>query len=261
MRNQSILRKYYIISAVCFIAISVCVICILILNRKETEAKIVYNTPSAKIIQDNRDMYKKHPSKIKSSNSQSDLVQKDISNSDDINPHKVINPPVNTSDNQSTSETVVTATNTAVSPHGFGSYPELPDRWPSDYWDREMSREHELIGRVRIKLYNEGKWTEGITIDHGTGLVYPIYRDTVYIRWGTFTDINGDTQRYIRSSKGHPDTIRNLEQIGIINEFSSEGSTIFNRMAVSESDLPSDIKFLTYSEGGIDPMQYLGFDK
>ncbi len=153
-----------------------------------------------------------------------------------------------------------------VSPHGFGPYPELPDKWPSDYWDKPMTREHELIGRVRIKLYtDEGKWAEGITIDHTTGMVHPIYKDTVYVRWGSFTGMDGKTHRYISSSKGHPDTLKRIGQYQhpvtiskLISKIKNGDNISFENMQVSENDLPSDINFISYEDGTIDPMLYLG---
>ncbi len=144
-----------------------------------------------------------------------------------------------------------------VSPHGFGPYPKLPDIWPKDYWDKERTRESELIGRVRIKLYNEGKWTEGATLDHDTGMVYPVYKDTVYVKWATYTDLKGNTRRYITSAKGYPDTMELLERAQHIKDM-PRSKLILDYLGLTEQSLPPGIKFVPYEEGAIDPIEYLG---
>ena len=160
-------------------------------------------------------------------------------------------------------EEIPTSADTRVSPYGFGPYPELPDRWPENYWDNIRSKEHELIGRVRIKLYEQGSWTEGIHLDDATGMVHPIYKDTVYVEWSTYTDIDGSVGRYITSSLGHPDTMSILNSLRHPPKF-LEGNT--NEIPrglgmIRERDLPSNIKFMTYDEGAIDPYEFLNLEK
>ena len=72
----------------------------------------------------------------------------------------------------------------SVSPHGFGPYPEIPEdyRYPqvdwSKYHDNPM---HELMIRVRIRLWKQGHQTQGI-LEESNGLLYPISRGTVYVQ-------------------------------------------------------------------------------
>lgn len=80
----------------------------------------------------------------------------------------------------------VAAEQVRVSPHGFGPYPKIPDGWPQGFFDRELTREHELLGRVRIKLHEQGIPTLGVGIDK-TGMVYPFDKDQVYITFGKQT--------------------------------------------------------------------------
>ena len=155
------------------------------------------------------------------------------------------------------------AENVPVSPYGFGPYPELPPPWPRDYWDGVRSKGHELIGRVRIKLYEEGVWADGMHRDDNTGMIHPIYQDTVYVEWGHYTNPDGTTERYITSSLGHPDTMDVLEKLRYPPEIMKEETDKIPRTLglIRESDLPTDIKFLTYDEGAIDPYEYLNLEK
>ena len=94
--------------------------------------------------------------------------------------------------NEIVSEEEASAEEVAVSPFGFGPYPEVPADFPEAIqvpWDWSQDLRHkfqellpnfELMTRVLIKLWNEG--------DHGltggiikNGTVYPQYPNTVYI--------------------------------------------------------------------------------
>lgn len=155
------------------------------------------------------------------------------------------------------------STDVRVSPYGFGPYPALPDRWPRDYWDNIRSKEHELIGRVRIKLYEQGTWADGIHMDDETGMVHPIYKDTVYVEWATYTDIDGSIQRYITSSLGHPDTLAMLDQVRYPPKLLQNGADEIPKELgmITENKLPPGIKFMTYDEGAIDPYEFLNLEK
>ena len=80
-----------------------------------------------------------------------------------------------------------------VSPHGLGPYPKTPDGYPhSKPFNDEMSLEHELLERVRIKLFNEyGVFADGIGMDNNIGLVQVVTKDQIYIGWGYTTDVDG----------------------------------------------------------------------
>ena len=84
-----------------------------------------------------------------------------------------------------------------VSPYGFGPYPEVPDGFPQNLmpvwtWSEERQQEQleglknfELMGRVLIKLWNQGDrdW-RGAQFDEQNGRVYPLYRNRIYVtRW------------------------------------------------------------------------------
>ena len=84
-----------------------------------------------------------------------------------------------------------------VSPFGFGPYPEVPDGFPQNLmpvwtWSEEKQQEQleglenfELMGRVLIKLWNQGeRGFVGVTRSDSNGKVYPLYRDRIYVtRW------------------------------------------------------------------------------
>ena len=73
------------------------------------------------------------------------------------------------------------------------------------------------------------------------GLVYPTIDNTVYIRW------DGETgDRYISEIAGDPDACDRLENI---IEVKGDDFT--------EADIPSDIKIVTYEDGGINPYTFL----
>ena len=131
-------------------------------------------------------------------------------------------------------------TNVPVSPYGFGPYPELPEGWPSDIWPRS-SPEHELMMRVEIKLISQGINVIGSTM--GDGLVYPTIQDTVYIEWD-----EEDGEKYISNLSGDPAACK---RINAIEEAKGEHERF------TEADIPSDIKVLSFQEGGIDPYQFL----
>ena len=126
-----------------------------------------------------------------------------------------------------------------VSPYGFGPYPELPEGWPADQiWPRS-SPEHELMMRVEIKLAHQGLDVTGSIMENG--LVYPTISDTVYIEWAKTA-----RRQYIRGMAGDPDACDRIQAI------EDERGVRF-----TAADIPSDIKVLSFQEGGIDPYEFL----
>ena len=107
----------------------------------------------------------------------------------------------------------------AVSPFGFGPYPEIPVGFPStitpiwtasdkDYrlsqeaYGSDGMRNLELLGRVLVKLWENG--TTGFvggSIDRD-GYVYPSYRDTAHVEYDYFITPDGDQQWYISHITG-----------------------------------------------------------
>ena len=96
-----------------------------------------------------------------------------------------------------------------VSPHGFGPYPKVPVDYPNDMtptWITEnghQSRNHELIDRVLIKLWNQGdKNISGGYRSNKTGRIYPLYPNTVYVRYKEIVAPDGTVHRFIGSNRG-----------------------------------------------------------
>ena len=133
-----------------------------------------------------------------------------------------------------------------VSPFGFGPYPEVPAGYPNpnlwDYTDAlyelspERARNWELMERVSIKLWHQGKRAESVAMEDG--LVYPCYPNTVYVRWGEFMDENGVRVTYIEEMLGPPSLLRYDDD--------------FNNDII-----PAGITVIPYDEGGIDPYTFL----
>ena len=135
-----------------------------------------------------------------------------------------------------------------VSPYGFGPYPPLPEGWPADIWPRQ-SATHELMMRVEIKLAHQGIDVRGSFMNNG--LVYPMISDTVYIEWGEKRGPD-DPVRYLSKIAGDSDACDFLNAI-------QDAKGKFE--SFTEADIPSDIKVLSYEEGGIDPYQFLDLPK
>ena len=128
-----------------------------------------------------------------------------------------------------------------VSPHGFGPYPEVPEDFPeevnwSDYEDDPPI--FELMVRVQIKLWKQGHRTEGIGEEGG--LLYPISRGIVYIRWSG----SGD-DKYISRLTGHP---RDDLSDDVVHQI--ESGTIPAGLTVYEKD-----------KMGIDPYKFLNLQR
>lgn len=142
-------------------------------------------------------------------------------------------------------------TDVPVSPNGFGPYPEIPEEMgiPKDkedvFWENiSKSPGHELLARVRIKLYQQGIQATGATYKRN-GLIYPIIKGVCYVEWDTVEYPDGTVERYVSRSTGHPDDN-------------------FMRGAkgpVLESDIPGHLKIYTYPDGGIEPYEFLGLSK
>ena len=133
-----------------------------------------------------------------------------------------------------------------VSPYGFGPYPPLPEGWGPETWNN-ISANHELMARVEVKLISQGVNVEGSAMEDG--LVYPIIKGILYVKWRTYPGPNG-VETYISDTLGHPD---DGARIASIKE--ERG------MDFTADDIPSDIKLVPFEEGGINPYDFLGLYK
>ena len=90
------------------------------------------------------------------------------------------------------------AENVPVSPFGFGPYPEVPADFPgTPIWERDswqydgtlgfsdhQRKNLELLSRVLVKMWVEqgvGSYLGG-TVSYETGLVYPYFENTIYVK-------------------------------------------------------------------------------
>ena len=133
------------------------------------------------------------------------------------------------------------------SPYGLGPYPEIPPDFPrQNVWDsleksyyagRDVLG-HELISRVLIKYWNEGKKTASGILSGDTGRVIPLWKDTVYVRWSELELEDGTTERYLGSYLCH-------------------GSLGSYEESVENGTQPSWIKVVLEEEAGVDPYSFL----
>ena len=133
---------------------------------------------------------------------------------------------------------------------GFGVYPEIPSDYPEqDAWDAiealyltdpESARRQELMERVCIKLWQQGFHAEGVVYKSKTGLIYPLYPNTAYIKWDVWEEEDGTLSRYPARVMGGPG-------VGGYEEDFAEGI------------IPPHITVIDYEEAGIDPYQFLDF--
>ncbi len=127
------------------------------------------------------------------------------------------------------------------SPHGLGPYPEIPPDYPRQNVWAELEEsynkgyatiDHELIHRVLIKLWKRGKKTDSGVLSDRNGRVYPLYKDTVYVKRKEYKD-------------------------GSVFSMLSHGSLGQYEEAVREGIEPSWIKVIPREDGGIDPYSFL----
>ncbi len=140
-----------------------------------------------------------------------------------------------------------------VSPFGFGPYPEVPADFPDDpIWEevdmyekinqhgRGMMKAMELMDRVLIKLWNQGRRTTSASMSNG--LVLPHYPNMVYVRWAYTEEPDGTMTRYASEKTSGPDI----------------PESVFD--ALSEGIIPPGIKVLDHDANGIDPYTFLSLN-
>ena len=158
-----------------------------------------------------------------------------------------------------------------VSPHGFGPYPEIPANFPNEWiaglpwlWSEERlartetyqqgalqqrgisfteyMKIQELLGRLNIQLWNEGRDFNGITTADDTGLFYPDEPNVLYVDWGEVELPNGKVRRYIARSIG------------------SELHNMPIPARQGREPPPDWMEIRSFNEG-IDPYRYLGLNR
>ena len=143
-----------------------------------------------------------------------------------------------------------------VSPFGFGPYPQVPSDFPHDpVWiedtdypegdedfGRDFMRAIELMDRVLIKLWTQGRRAFSASMDNG--LVYPGFPDTVYVRWDYVEEPDGTMSRYASEITSGPDVPLS------VHDTISETGTI-----------PFGIKELSHETDGIDAYTFLNLNQ
>ena len=149
-----------------------------------------------------------------------------------------------------------------VSPYGFGPYPEVPSDfpgtpiWERDSWQHEgalgFSEEHkknlELLSRVLVKLWVDqgvGSYLGG-AVSHDTGLVYPYFENTIYVK---------------RTIGRKPDETEGVAVAEII----SPGNLLLTGEEMDRfretGETPPDLRVLQINTDGIDPYEFLNFQR
>ena len=143
-----------------------------------------------------------------------------------------------------------------VSPFGFGPYPQVPPDFPEEpiwvedpdypegdeHFGSDFMRSMELINRVLIKLWNQGRHASSASMN--SGLVLPHYPNTVYVEWDYTEEPDGTMTRYatrITSGYDVPESVHD---------------------AISEDGIiPFGIKELDHEADGIDPYTFLNLNQ
>lgn len=131
-----------------------------------------------------------------------------------------------------------------VSPYGLGEFPEIPaySDLPQNWFDYDHgSKNQELMARVMVKLWQEGRTPVGTRMSNG--LVYVTFPNTLIVSWGTEENPILGTRRYAKSISWCP------EAEGFQNQM--KGKIIY------EDDFPSRFKIVEHKNAGIDPHEYL----
>ena len=135
------------------------------------------------------------------------------------------------------------------SPFGFGSYPLVPlGLFPhgEEVWDEieaqakrdwEFAKELELMVRVRIKFWELG--TETVGISSSNGLFYPSIPDVAYVSWGWKKGEDGERKRYVTGIR------------------SPAGMSLEVEEMIEAGQTPPGWTIMDYDTAGIDPYTFL----
>ncbi len=143
-----------------------------------------------------------------------------------------------------------------LSPFGFGAYPEAPVDYPFQdrLWDNDTP-EHELLVRLRIKLWKQGIKTKGASYGEN-GLVYPTISGVIYVKWVTIEE--GDPKlvgrRYPGRVMGDGETAKKWFSLYLDKQR-------FERTDIKNDPKVSGITVYELPDGGIDPYKFLDLPK
>ena len=154
--------------------------------------------------------------------------------------------PITTQDNEISTTTtqdnnVIAETTEPVrmSPYGLGPYPEIPPDSPIGPFLDTDNINHELIGRVLVKLWNDGDRElvgGGVYQD---GKVYPHYKNVIYVKHETvFNEITDEYETKITEATS---TYENFDVLKLV----MSGNT------------PSGYKLIDADESGYNPYEFL----
>ena len=149
------------------------------------------------------------------------------------------------------------AADSQTSPFGFGPYPEVPADYPFQerLWDN-ATPEHELLVRVRVKLWKQGTQTKGAKFDMNNGLIYPSIPGVIYVQWHYIEE--GDPEfagrRYAYRIKGHPNTVEKWK-----SSYLTDGR--YEPVNINRDIAAPDIKVYELPDGGIDPYKFLNLPR
>ncbi len=144
-------------------------------------------------------------------------------------------------------------TDARTSPFGFGPYPEVPTDFPfrEQLWDN-VTPEHELLDRVRVKLWKQGTQTTGAMFDSSNGLIYLSIPGVLYVQWHYVEEGPPEYvgRRYATRVMGNPDTTEKWKS-SYLTDY------MFERTDVNNNVEASDIMVYEYPDRGIDPYKFL----
>ncbi len=122
-----------------------------------------------------------------------------------------------------------------VSPHGFGPYPKIPEGAPIAEFNESDDVEMELLLRVSVKAWNEGKRFLGSSTDNGK--VYLHYPNTVYVEYRTVINWDGTFRKRFTSALS--------------------GNIHLTPQQMRDGQVPPGIRILELDKEGINPYEYL----
>jgi hypothetical protein len=130
-----------------------------------------------------------------------------------------------------------TSKDAKVSSFGFGAFLKIPTNFPDqNIWnviqkrsshDPNGAKTLELLARVRIELWNQGKYTKGVVMHPSSGMIYP------------------DSSVEILSASAEGETLE-VSRYGVYFD---------------EGLVPSGRIFVKFLEGGIDPYKFLNLPR